>query len=94
MDLKDKLNKNDLKKNNLSINKKIDKLENKISKTLVDTIIYDAIMNHNADEINIFALDFGSEALKIYKKADFKRIKNRRRLAPTILLALGDPSRS
>ena len=39
MDLKDKLNKNDLKKNNLSINKKIDKLENKISKTLVDTII-------------------------------------------------------
>ena len=38
-DLKDKLNKNDLKKNNYMINKKIDKLENKISKTLVDTII-------------------------------------------------------
>ena len=38
-DLKDKLNKNDLKKNNYMINKKIDTLENKISKTLVDTII-------------------------------------------------------
>ena len=39
LDLKDKLNKNDLKKNNFMINKKIDILENKISKTLVDTII-------------------------------------------------------
>ena len=39
MDLKDKLNKKDLKKNNFMINKKIDTLENKISKTLVDTII-------------------------------------------------------
>ena len=39
MDLRDKLNKNDLKKNNCAINKKIDTLENKISKTLVDTII-------------------------------------------------------
>jgi len=39
MDLKDKLNKNDLKKNTFAINKKIDTLENKISKTLVDTII-------------------------------------------------------
>ena len=39
LDLKDKLNKNDLKKNNFMINKKIDTLENKISKTLVDTII-------------------------------------------------------
>ena len=39
IDLKDKLNKNDLKKNNFMINKKIDTLENKISKTLVDTII-------------------------------------------------------
>ena len=39
IDLKDKLNKNDLKKNNFLINKKIDTLENKISKTLVDTII-------------------------------------------------------
>lgn len=38
-DLKDKLNKNDLKKNNFLINRKIDTLENKISKTLVDTII-------------------------------------------------------
>jgi hypothetical protein len=39
LDLKDKLNKNDLKKNNFIISKKIDTLENKISKTLVDTII-------------------------------------------------------
>ena len=39
LDLKDKLNKNDLKKNNFMINKKLDTLENKISKTLVDTII-------------------------------------------------------
>ena len=39
MDLKDKINRNDLKKNNFMINKKFDTLENKISKTLVDTII-------------------------------------------------------
>ena len=39
MDLRNKLNKNDLKKNTFAINKKIDTLENKISKTLVDTII-------------------------------------------------------
>ena len=39
IEFKDKLNKNDLKKNNFMINRKIDTLENKISKTLVDTII-------------------------------------------------------
>ena len=39
LNLKDKLNKNDLKKNNYIISKKIDTFENKISKTLVDTII-------------------------------------------------------
>ena len=38
-DLKDKLDKNELKKNNNVIKRKIDTLENKISKTLVDTII-------------------------------------------------------
>ncbi len=38
--------------------------------TLVDTIIYDAIMTHSADEINIFALDFGSEALRIFSKSN------------------------
>ena len=38
-ELKDKLNKNELKKNNNLLNRKIDSLENKISKTLVDTII-------------------------------------------------------
>lgn len=34
-----KLDKNDLRKNNNIVNKKIDSLENKISKTLVDTLI-------------------------------------------------------
>ena len=38
-DLKDKLNRNEMQKNNNLINRKIDSLENKISKTLVDTII-------------------------------------------------------
>ena len=37
--LKDKLNRNEMQKNNNVINRKIDSLENKISKTLVDTII-------------------------------------------------------
>ena len=39
IDLKEKLDKNDMKKNNNIIKRKIDNLENKISKTLVDTII-------------------------------------------------------
>lgn len=39
VEMRDKLDKNDLKKNNNTINRKIDSLENKISKTLVDTII-------------------------------------------------------
>ena len=39
IDLKEKLDKNELKKNNNIIKRKIDNLENKISKTLVDTII-------------------------------------------------------
>ena len=39
IDLKEKLDKNDLKKNNNMFNRKIDNLESKISKTLVDTII-------------------------------------------------------
>ena len=39
IDLKEKLDKNELKKNNNIIRRKIDNLENKISKTLVDTII-------------------------------------------------------
>ena len=38
-ELKEKLDKNELKKSNSIMNKKIDSLENKISKTLVDTII-------------------------------------------------------
>jgi chromosome segregation ATPase len=39
IDLKDKLDKNDLRKNNNVIKKKIESLETKISKTFVDTII-------------------------------------------------------
>ena len=39
VDLKEKLDKNELKKNNNIIKRKIDNLESKISKTLVDTII-------------------------------------------------------
>ena len=39
IDLKEKLDKNELKKNNNIIKRKIDNLESKISKTLVDTII-------------------------------------------------------
>ena len=39
VEMRDKLDKTDLKKNNNIINRKIDSLENKISKTLVDTII-------------------------------------------------------
>ena len=39
IDLREKLDKNELKKNNNVIKRKIDNLENKISKTLVDTII-------------------------------------------------------
>ena len=38
-EIKSKLDKNDLHKNNHVINKKIDSLENKISRTLVDTLI-------------------------------------------------------
>ena len=38
--------------------------------TLIDTMIYDIIMTHSADEVNIFALDFGSEALRIFSKAN------------------------
>jgi hypothetical protein len=39
VELKEKLDKNELKKSNNAINRKIDSLESKISKTLVDTII-------------------------------------------------------
>ena len=38
-DLREKIDKTELKKNNYKIRKKIDSLENRISKTLVDTII-------------------------------------------------------
>ena len=60
-DLKDKLNKNDMKKNNNMISRKIDSLENKISKTLVDTIIdlqmddQPLIIKKNANNFDICA---------------------------------------
>lgn len=35
--------------------------------TLLSTIIYDTMTSYTADEVQIYALDFGSEALKIFK---------------------------
>ena len=37
--------------------------------TLLSTIVYDTIVNHSPDEVWLYLLDFGSEALKIYKEA-------------------------
>ncbi len=37
--------------------------------TLLSTIIYSLIINHNVDEVNIYIIDMGSEKLKIFKKA-------------------------
>ena len=37
--------------------------------TFLTTLIYSLIRNHSADELNIYALDFGSETLKAYEKA-------------------------
>lgn len=37
--------------------------------TLLSTMIYDLITTYNSDEAQIYILDFGSEALKIYKDA-------------------------
>ena len=36
--------------------------------TLLSTIIYDTITTHSAKEVQFYILDFGSEALKIYKR--------------------------
>ncbi len=36
--------------------------------TLLSTIVYDAITTYSTDEVWLYLLDFGSEALKIYKK--------------------------
>ena len=60
-DLKEKLDKNELKKNNNIIKKKIDSLENRISKTLVDTIIdlqmddQPLIIKKNANGVDVCA---------------------------------------
>lgn len=35
--------------------------------TLLSTIIYDIMTSHTADEVQMYVLDFGSEALKIFK---------------------------
>ena len=37
--------------------------------TLLSTMIYDLISTHTTDDINIYILDFGTEALKIYRDA-------------------------
>ena len=37
--------------------------------TLLGTMVYDIITTHTADEVELYILDFGSEALKIFKDA-------------------------
>ena len=37
--------------------------------TLLSTLIYDVITNYTSTEVQLYVLDFGTEALKIYKKA-------------------------
>ena len=37
--------------------------------TLLSTMVYDLITTHTADEVEVYILDFGSEALKIFKDA-------------------------
>ncbi len=37
--------------------------------TLIGTLIYDFITNYTPDELNLYILDFGSEAMKVFKKA-------------------------
>ncbi|MCI8964782.1 MAG: type VII secretion protein EssC [Clostridia bacterium] len=37
--------------------------------TLISTLIYDIISNYTPDEVNIYIMDFGSEATKIFRKA-------------------------
>ena len=36
---------------------------------LLTTLIYSLIVNHSVDEVNIYALDFGAETLKVFSKA-------------------------
>ena len=37
--------------------------------TLLGSIIYDIITNYTPDEVNLYIMDFGSEAMKIFRKA-------------------------
>ena len=37
--------------------------------TLLSTIVYDTITNYSPDEVQLYLFDFGSEALKIFKKS-------------------------
>ena len=61
IDLKEKIDKHELRKNNNMIKRKIDSLENKISKTLVDTLIdiqmdeQPLIIKNNANGVDICA---------------------------------------
>ena len=36
---------------------------------LLSTIIYSTIVNHGADEVNFYIMDFGAESMKVYSKA-------------------------
>jgi len=38
--------------------------------TLLSTMMYDLITTYSSDEVQLYVLDFGTEALKIYKKAN------------------------
>lgn len=37
--------------------------------TLISTMIYSTIINHNVDEVNIYIIDLGAEKLKVFKNA-------------------------
>ncbi len=37
--------------------------------TLISTLVYDIISTHNASEVNVYIMDFGSESLKVFRNA-------------------------
>ena len=91
VDLKEKLDKSELKKNNYVIKKKINNLENKISKTLVDTIIdlqmdeAPLIVKTNAQNVELCAScnqalkkDFLNTDRNFHRNTDLNSISNRR----------------
>ena len=91
VDLKEKLDKSELKKNNYVIKKKINNLENKISKTLVDTIIdlqmdeAPLIVKTNAQNVELCAScnqalkkNFLNTDRNFHRNTDLNSISNRR----------------